>query len=229
MTQQRTKEIILKDKDYARFERLWELGEGGCWLWKNALNAGYGAFSSTVGGKAHIYLAHRVSYTIHVGEIPRGLVIDHLCEVKSCVNPEHLEAVTLEVNVQRGFNRDNIYQCIRGHDKSNYRTTDSGRNYCQECSVARQRAYRLGLSVEEALKATTLLDHVMTKSKPHTKRADKPRKVFMDWSIPQHCLDCLRGMRSKQMPKDSKVLYGGRGRCSKCHKTVLYGERYNVG
>lgn len=69
-----------------------------CWLWTAALVKGYGRFYDTdmrpVG-------AHRWAYELLVGPIPEGLTIDHLCRVRRCVNPDHLEVVTQRENVAR--------------------------------------------------------------------------------------------------------------------------------
>jgi hypothetical protein len=71
---------------------------GPCWLWTSPGSAGgYGSFYF----RSKQWLAHRASYTILVGEIPAGLTIDHLCSVRSCVRPQHLEAVTLLENLRR--------------------------------------------------------------------------------------------------------------------------------
>lgn len=72
-----------------------------CWLWTGqiAQRTGYGQTrvrSRKVG-------AHRAMYEREVGPIPDGLELDHLCRVRVCVNPAHLEAVTRSVNVQRGY------------------------------------------------------------------------------------------------------------------------------
>jgi len=73
----------------------------GCWLWTGIVNnAEYGGFQY----EDRIRLAHRVSYFLFKGEIPPSREIDHLCGVKSCVNPDHLEAVSHSVNVRRGWN-----------------------------------------------------------------------------------------------------------------------------
>lgn len=70
----------------------------GCWLWKGALSAGYG----TVGIAPQISRsAHRLAYIAFVGPIPKGLEIDHLCGIPSCINPEHLEPVTRAENCRR--------------------------------------------------------------------------------------------------------------------------------
>lgn len=76
--------------------------ENACWNWIGALNSkGYGCIST--GGKNKNGLVHRVSYELHVGPIPDGLTIDHLCRNKVCVNPAHLEPVTIRTNIRRAY------------------------------------------------------------------------------------------------------------------------------
>lgn len=78
----------------------YKINENGCWIWQRAMlgNTGYGQISvhdKPVG-------AHRVFYEKFKGAIPAGLDIDHLCRVRACVNPEHLEPVTRAENLRRG-------------------------------------------------------------------------------------------------------------------------------
>jgi hypothetical protein len=73
----------------------------GCWLWIGAgtKHGGYGAYWDKNNRKQHV--AHRLVYIIQRGPIKSGLHLDHLCCNPSCVNPDHLEPVTLEENVRR--------------------------------------------------------------------------------------------------------------------------------
>ena len=82
-----------------RFEGRYLISDSGCWEWRGARTTdGYGTFSI----HSKTVYAHRYSYEIHMGDIPDGLVLDHLCRVRHCVNPGHLEAVTNAENVRRG-------------------------------------------------------------------------------------------------------------------------------
>lgn len=85
--------------------RLFEMVDktDSCWLFTGRLTScGYGTIRE--GGRdSRRVMAHRVSYELHVGPIPDGLVIDHLCRVRNCVNPNHLEPVTSRINVLRGL------------------------------------------------------------------------------------------------------------------------------
>lgn len=88
--------------------------------------------------------AHRVAYELLVGPIPDGLQIDHLCKVRNCVNPEHLEPVTQAENLRRseawaGVNSRKTH-CPRGHSYSH--TDSTGRRICRECVAAAQRKHR---------------------------------------------------------------------------------------
>jgi hypothetical protein len=83
----------------SELERFWNYVDKhssplGCWLWTGATLRGYARFKTKT--------AYRFAYEHLVGPIPEGLDIDHLCRVKACVNPDHLEPVTRKVNIRRG-------------------------------------------------------------------------------------------------------------------------------
>lgn len=79
-----------------------------CHLWARATDSmGYGllGYSLKINGKwkSFLFLAHRVVYEDAYGEIPEGLEVDHLCENKLCINPEHMELVTHRENTKRTY------------------------------------------------------------------------------------------------------------------------------
>jgi hypothetical protein len=112
------------------------LDENGCWL------AGDPRFYAQVMIDGKQYGAHRVSYEFFREPIPEGLAIDHLCRVKNCVNPWHLEPVTMRENVLRGdtipARHANLTHCPRGHayDEANTRV-HKGKRYCRACQRER--------------------------------------------------------------------------------------------
>lgn len=122
-----------------------EIADSGCWLWIGTLAShGYGRLY--VEGKDTY--AHRTMYEVFVEPIGQGLTIDHLCRVRRCVNPDHLEPVTVGVNVLRGNSVSGINlrktHCVHGHkfdDANTYMRPNGDRN-CRECRRRYNRSLR---------------------------------------------------------------------------------------
>ena len=121
-----------------------------CWLWKAAmLQNGYGTFGvPTVDPHRHrTVLVHRYSYELFVGPIPRSLVIDHMCRVRHCVNPDHLRIVTRRINNLQNtvshvaLNPDKTH-CPVGHlyDEENTYVSKRGYRQCRACHRAASHA-----------------------------------------------------------------------------------------
>ena len=111
----------------------------GCWLWKGAINNGYGRVYSSSG----LLYAHRVVFEKIRGPIPKDLVLDHLCRERRCVNPEHLEIVTTRENSRRGLRGVLITHCPKGHLYDDMNTSlKNGWRRCRICHNEQERARR---------------------------------------------------------------------------------------
>lgn len=130
-------------------ERFWAKvrvnADTDCWMWQRSLNPnGYGQFRVDpvpAGPRG----AHRVAYLALVGDVPDGMQLDHLCRVRACCNPAHLEPVSNRENSLRSPLRGGKSHCIRGHELSgpNVRLQTRGafrRRECRLCARLRHSA-----------------------------------------------------------------------------------------
>lgn len=115
----------------------------GCVLWMGFIHrrSGYGMMGAKIDGKKFNY-AHKVAYELVKGSVPKGLELDHLCRIRCCVNPDHLEPVTRRENIMRGLapivngsdHRAKTH-CKHGHpyDEANTYWDARGHRSCRAC------------------------------------------------------------------------------------------------
>ena len=118
----------------------------GCWIWLGPVSGGYGRVSL----QGARFSAHRVSFEALCGPIPDGKEIDHLCRVRCCVNPGHLEAVTHRENLRRASVPSTLNaaktHCDRGHQFDSGNTRNYGKRHrrvCLKCDLRRKALFRL--------------------------------------------------------------------------------------
>lgn len=119
---------------------------GECWVWNRGRDRdGYGRLWAN--GKA-AQLAHRVSFEVFKGEIPYGLELDHTCQNRACVNPDHLEPVTHAINMKRQSPRTAKTHCKNGHERNARNTRETVRpngrvhRACRICEASASRRYK---------------------------------------------------------------------------------------
>lgn len=138
----------------APFTRFWQKvsvdAQSGCWLWTSARE--YGGYPILWLGDGKSVRAHRYAYEMLVGPIPTGLGLDHLCRVRHCVNPAHLEPVTAKENSRRAipYNpKGTRTTCMPGLHAFTPENTaiHHGRRRCRACAAAYAQARRLANKV----------------------------------------------------------------------------------
>lgn len=154
-------ELELRTSDLQRFEANTSTAPGPgnltpCQLWTGRLDPdGYPIFTVGRGKKKRYTMAaHRIAYQVHRGPIPERLTLDHLCRVRHCVNPDHLDPCTIEENTRRSTlapsqkNRAKTH-CKNGHEftEQNTKTNAKGYRSCRTCVAEANRRYRAKLAL----------------------------------------------------------------------------------
>jgi hypothetical protein len=119
-----------------------------CWIYPGYCNKVTGYGNATYEGRR--IEAHRATYEMLIGPVPGGLELDHLCRVRACCNPLHVEPVTHRVNLLRGespsAHQAKQTHCLHGHELAgdNLWRDKRGRRYCIACRNHRSREYYYG-------------------------------------------------------------------------------------
>jgi hypothetical protein len=120
-----------------------------CWIWIGSPGGAKGRDYGHIKISGKSFKAHRFAYELLRGPIPKGMVIDHLCRNRMCVNPEHMEIVTNKENILRGegiaAKEARMTVCKNGHaltGENLYIAPKSGKRRCRQCNKVSAKAWR---------------------------------------------------------------------------------------
>jgi hypothetical protein len=184
----------MKQLDLARLWSKVAKQSSPCWTWIGGRTAtGYGKFAV----EYHSVVAHRVVYEVVRGPIPENMTLDHLCKNILCVNPDHMEVVTLSVNCSRivSSNREKTH-CPAGHEYNAENTVytrqrkDAKHRTCRICRNAAAKRQRERLDVATPVRTLT-----HNSAKTHCKRGHEftlANTYLLPKSNGRRCLACRR-------------------------------------
>ena len=140
--------INLNESLLTRLFSNFSISDTGCWIWQKTImqHGGYGQIGSTVNNKRQILYTHKVSYEHFVGKIPTGFELHQICLNRKCLNPNHLELLSIKESRIRGrqflINQIAQTECIHGHKFSPENIFWYGKNLnkrmCKICAKTRK-------------------------------------------------------------------------------------------
>lgn len=213
------------------------IDENGCWNWDgNISNGGYAR--STI--NSHFWLVHRLTYSLYKGNISRGRHIDHLCRNRKCVNPEHLEEVSVIENMLRrdianGAHR-NINECFKGHPFTDENTYLKKRFLKTELRYVEDKVCRECHRLQEIKRRLKKIDtptkiHMFNRG-PHTLERRRNISIAMTGKTKKNSI--FSGgwrIKTKELPKSTCLSCGERYidvlGCLLCKRDLLHKQKRN--
>lgn len=185
----------------ARFMRRIEVSASGCWLWTGALDPRFGYARTSIGCER--MGVHEAAFVLFVGKVPVGLELDHLCSVRHCCNPLHLEAVTREENMRRMRHpwptepASSLTHCRNGHeytDDNTYVRADAMK-YCRTCARVGNEVRRSNRRAAAANTAPETIDALAEATAAHLRLVGK----WQPGTIAQLLADLPGAARTEQL------------------------------
>lgn len=189
-------------EDHERFLSRIAILDNGCWNYTFSKCQGYGVFYIRSNGKTKSYRAHRVSWEIFKGKIPEGMVLDHICRNKGCVNPSHLRVVSCKINTIENSDGPAAINakknaCPRGHlfAGENLYISPVGARMCKKCMAESRARFKKSNPVKTS--------NISNKNKTHCHRGHEfneknTRVTIRDGSPERSCKACCIIRRAKR-------------------------------